>query len=44
MTLSIQLIQIPKSEIASQREFFLMGTEIKIGRDFAADICLPDLS
>ena len=44
MTLSIQLIQIPASETAPQREFFLNGTEFKIGRDFAADICLPDLS
>lgn len=44
MTLSIQLIQIPISETAPQREFFLNGTESKIGRDFAADVCLPDLS
>ena len=44
MTLSIQLIQIPASEAAPQREFFLNGTEFKIGRDFAADVCLPDLS
>lgn len=44
MTLSVQLIQIPACETAPQREFFLNGTEFKIGRDFAADVCLPDLS
>tara|TARA_B100000767_G_scaffold26108_1_gene22912 strand:- start:838 stop:1743 length:906 start_codon:yes stop_codon:yes gene_type:complete len=44
MTLSIQLIQVPESEIVPQREFFLTGAEFKIGRDFAADVCLSDLS
>jgi type VI secretion system protein ImpI len=44
MTISVQLIQIPASETVPHREFFLNGTVFKIGRDFAADVCLPDLS
>ena len=44
MTVSIQLIQIPPSETVPKREFYLNGTTFKIGRDYSADICLPDLS
>ena len=44
MTLSVQLIQIPASETVPRREFFLTGDQFKIGRDYAADVCLPDLS
>ena len=44
MSLSIQIIQVPVSETAPQREFFLNGPEFKIGRNFASDVCLPDLS
>lgn len=42
MTLSIQLIQIPEGSAVSQREFYLQEQSFKIGRDFDADICLPD--
>lgn len=44
MTLSVQLVQIPKAETVPKREFYLNSQTIKIGRDYAADICLPDLS
>ena len=44
MSLSIQIIQVPVSETAPQREFFLNGPEFKIGRNFASDVCLPDQS
>jgi len=44
MTLSIQLIQIPEAETVPKREFYLDGSKVDIGRDFAADICLPDMS
>lgn len=44
MTLSVQLLQIPTTETVAKREYYLNGAEFKIGRDFGADICLPDLS
>lgn len=44
MTLSVQLVQIPKAETVPKREFYLNSQTIKIGRDYASDICLPDLS
>lgn len=44
MTLSVQLVQIPKAERVPNREYYLSRQTIKIGRDYAADICLPDLS
>ena len=44
MTLSVQLIQIPPAETVPKREFYLNSPTIKIGRDFASDICLPDVS
>ncbi|TQF00097.1 MAG: FHA domain-containing protein [Spiribacter salinus] len=44
MTLSVQLLQIPPTETVMKREFYLNGTSFTIGRDFASDICLPDLS
>lgn len=44
MTLSVQLLQIPPTETVSKREYYLNGATLKIGRDFGADICLPDLS
>lgn len=44
MTLSIQLIQIPEAETVPKREFYLDDPKVDIGRDFAADICLPDMS
>lgn len=44
MTLSVQLLQIPATETVTKREFYLDADGITIGRDFACDICLPDLS
>jgi type VI secretion system protein ImpI len=44
MTLSVQLIQIPSAETVPKREFYINNPTIKIGRDYAADICLPDIS
>lgn len=44
MTLSVQLLQIPPTETVTKREFYLTGASFTIGRDFASDICLPDLS
>lgn len=44
MTLSVQLLQIPPTETVMKREFYLTGASFTIGRDFASDICLPDLS
>lgn len=44
MTLSVQLIQIPSVETVARREFYLNSSTIKIGRDYSADICLPDIS
>lgn len=44
MTLSIQLIQIPETETVPKREFYLDGPKVEIGRDYASDICLPDMS
>ncbi|MBO6895519.1 MAG: FHA domain-containing protein [Roseibium sp.] len=44
MTLSVQLLQIPPTETVIKREFYLTGASFMIGRDFASDICLPDLS
>lgn len=44
MTLSVQLLQIPPSETVIKREYYLTGDTFSIGRDFGADICLPDLS
>ena len=42
MTVSVQLIQIPAAETVAKREFYLTGAKMKIGRDYASDICLPD--
>lgn len=44
MTISVQLVQIPPAETLPKREFYMTADSFKIGRDFAADICLPDLS
>ncbi|WP_293450654.1 FHA domain-containing protein [Planktotalea sp.] len=44
MTLSVQLIQIPSAETVPKREFYINSSTIKIGRDYSADICLPDIS
>ncbi|MEM9549673.1 MAG: FHA domain-containing protein [Pseudomonadota bacterium] len=44
MTVSVQLVQIPAAEAVRQREFYLNEATFNIGRDFASDICLPDLS
>lgn len=44
MTLSVQLIQIPSAETVPKREFYINNPTIKIGRDYSADICLPDIS
>lgn len=44
MSLSLQLIQIPDAETVTKREYYPKGTPVEIGRDFDADICLPDMS
>ncbi|MEM1074114.1 MAG: FHA domain-containing protein [Pseudomonadota bacterium] len=44
MTLSIQIIQVPPAETIPKREFYLSEFPVNIGRDYAADVCLPDLS
>ena len=44
MTLSIQLLKIPGKEVMLQREFFLDGNQIIVGRNYTADVCLPDKS
>ncbi|CUH78374.1 type VI secretion system FHA domain protein [Tritonibacter multivorans] len=44
MSLSLQLIQIPDTETVTKREYYPEGDLFEIGRDFDADICLPDMS
>ena len=44
MSLSLQLIQIPDTETVAKREYYPDGDLFEIGRDFDADICLPDMS
>ena len=44
MTLSVQIIQAPPAETVSKREFYLNEFPVTIGRDYSADVCLPDLS
>ena len=44
MKLSIQIVEIPDSESVSQRQFYLDDEALQIGRDYSADINLPDSS
>jgi predicted component of type VI protein secretion system len=44
MTLSVQILDIPESETLARRDYHLAGERIAIGRDFTADLCLPDIS
>lgn len=44
MTLSVQVLDMPEAETLARREYHLSGERIAIGRDFAADLCLPDIS
>jgi len=44
MTLSLQILDIPEAETLARRDYHLAGERIAIGRDFAADLCLPDIS
>ena len=42
MTISIQILLVPEAETVQKREFYLSDDEVTIGRDFSADITLPD--
>ncbi len=44
MTLSVQVLDIPEAETLARREYHLSGERLVIGRDFTADLCLPDIS
>lgn len=44
MTLSVQIIQVPPTETVPKREFYLDEFPATIGRDYAADVSLADLS
>lgn len=44
MTLSIQIVQVPPAEVVAKREFYITDNKVVIGRDFYADINLPDVS
>ena len=44
MTLSVQIIQVPPTETVPKREFYLDEFPVTIGRDYAANVSLPDLS
>lgn len=44
MSLSVQVLDIPEAETLARREYHLSGERLVIGRDFTADLCLPDIS
>ena len=42
MTVSIQILIVPEAETLAKREYYLSDDEVTIGRDYSADITLPD--